>query len=108
MKHLITIALVLASAALFAQTIEKKIAPFNKVIVSPKINLVLVEGTNESVKLNYADVDPSKIRVTVKNRTLHIYLEGSRFTEKTQRVKFDGEVRKENVYRGATITAYVT
>lgn len=108
MKHFLTLALVLASTALIGQSIEKKIAPFNKIIVSPKINLVLVEGTNESVKIDYANVDVSKIRVTVKNRTLHIYLEGSRFTEKTQRVKFNGEVRKENVYRGATITAYVT
>ena len=108
MKQIATLTFVLVSTVLFAQSIEKKVGSFNKIIASPKINLVLVEGTEESVKINYANVDASKIRVTVKNKTLRIYLDGSRFTEKRERVQLDGEVRKENVYRHASITAYVT
>jgi len=91
-----------------AQTIEKKVGHFKKVIASPKINLVMVAGESESVKIHYANVDISKINVAVKNNTLHIYLDGSKYTEKRERVKRDGWVDKESVYRNASITAYVT
>jgi hypothetical protein len=96
------------SSAAIAQSIEKKVDHFNKIIASPKINLVLVEGTSESVRINYANVDPSNIKVTVKNHTLRIFLEGSRYGDKLKRVQHDGEVRKEKVYRDAVVTAYVS
>ena len=108
MKKIITLALLLASRALFAQSIEKNVEHFNKIIASPKINLVLTEGDVESVKINYANIDPSKINVKVRNHKLRIYLEGSRFTEKQKRVQKDGWVDKESVYKHANITAYVT
>ncbi len=93
---------------LSAQSIEKQVGHFKKVIASPKINLVMVAGQTESVKINYENIDASKINVIVKNKTLHIYLDGSRFTERRKRVKKDGWVEKESVYRNASITAYVT
>src|SRR5689334_18835555 len=108
MKKSLALLFICLTSTLLAQSIEKKVNRFNKVIASPKINLVMVEGTSESVKINYANIDPAKINVVVKHNTLRIYLDGSRFTEKTKRVTFDGEVRKENVYRDASITAYVT
>src|ERR1041385_1201477 len=108
MKPPLTLLLFCAAVSLHAQTFEKKVKPFVKVIASPKINLVLVEGANESVKINYANVDPSKINVTVNNNTLRIYLESSRITEKRKRVRFDGEVRIEKLYRDAIVTAYVS
>jgi hypothetical protein len=104
----LTLLLACFSITVSAQTIEKKVGHFNKVIASPKINLVLVAGMNESVKINYANVDPSKINVTVSNKTLRIYLDGSRFTEKRKRVNYDGEVRKVNAYHDASVTAYVS
>jgi len=109
MKTFIASLLVVASAlASAAQTIEKKVGHFKKVVVSPRINLVMVAGENESVKISYAHVDVSKINIVVKNSALHIYLDGSKFTEKRQRVKKDGWVEKESIYRNASITALVT
>lgn len=108
MKKSLALLFICSSAALLAQSLERKVNHFNKVIASPKINLVMVEGSSESVKINYANIDPSKIHVVAKHNTLHIYLDGSKFTEKRKRIKFDGEIRKENVYRDASITAYVT
>ncbi|HTH55943.1 MAG TPA: DUF2807 domain-containing protein [Cyclobacteriaceae bacterium] len=108
MKKSLTLLFICSSATLIAQTFEKKLNHFSKVVASPKINLVMMEGPNESVKIVYANVDPSKINMVVRHRTLHIYLDGSKFTEKRKRVNFDGEVRKENVYRDVSITAYVT
>lgn len=108
MKKSLALLFICATSTLLAQSLEKKVNHFNKVIASPKINLVMMEGMSESVKINYANVDASKINVVVKNNILRIYLDGSRFTEKKKRVAFDGEVRKESVYRDASITAYVT
>jgi len=93
---------------LSAQRFEKNVGRFKKVIVSPRINLVMVAGENESVKINYSNIDASNINVVVKSHALHIYLDGSKFTEKRQRVKKDGWVEKESMYRNASITAYVT
>ncbi len=91
-----------------AQAIEKNLGHFKKVVASPKINLVMVAGDNESVKINYSNIDPSKINIVVKNNALHIYLDGSKYTEKRERVKKDGWVEKESIYRNANVTAYVT
>lgn len=108
MKKSLALLLICSASSLLAQSFEKKLSPFNRVIASPKINLVMVEGTSEAVKIIFANVDPSKINVVVKHHTLRIYLDGSRFTEKRKRVTFDGEVRKENVYQEASVTAYIT
>ncbi|MGC4021374.1 MAG: DUF2807 domain-containing protein [Cyclobacteriaceae bacterium] len=108
MKKLVILAFICLGVSVSAQTLEKKVDHFNKIIASPKINLVLVEGENESVKIDYANIDPSKIHISVKGKVLRIYLDGSRFTEKKERVNFNGEVRMMNKYRDATITAYVS
>ncbi|MBI3481652.1 MAG: DUF2807 domain-containing protein [Bacteroidetes bacterium] len=108
MKKIIFPVFLFASTVLFAQSFEKKVGHFGKIIASPKINLVLVEGNEESVKIDYANVDPDKINVKVKHNKLHIYLDGSKFTEKQRRVQKDGWVNKESMYKNASITAYVT
>jgi len=109
MKASVVATLVICSfTSLFCQNIEKKVGSFKRIIASPKINVVLVPGTEESVKITYANVDPSKINVTVKNKTLRIFLDGSRFLEKRRRVTHGGWVGKENVYSNASITAYIT
>ncbi len=109
MKLLCTIFILsAASISLSAQSLEKDVRHFKKIVASPRINLVMVQGETESVKITYANVDASKINVRVKNNTLRIYLDGSRFTEKRKRVKKDGWVAKESAYRDASITAYVT
>src|SRR6478736_7573811 len=109
MKTSVLALLIIASTLSgYAQTIEKKVSPFKKVIASPKINLVMIAGETESVKINYLNIDASKINVVVKNKALHIYLDGSKYTEKRERVKKDGWVDKVGAYRDASITAYVT
>jgi hypothetical protein len=109
MKSLITVFLISATVTcLPAQNLEKKVGHFKNVIASPRINLVLVPGETESVKINYINIDASKINAYVKNTTLRIYLDGSRFTEKRRRLKRDGWVEKERIYHDASITAYVT
>lgn len=108
MKNISLPILLFVAGSSFAQTLEKKVDHFDQVIVSPKINLVLVQGDDESVKINYSNVSESKINVKVKNHKLHIYLDHAKFLEKRRKYRSDGETRKESIYKDAVVTAYVT
>ena len=109
MKPLFTIFMLSAAvSSLSAQHLEKNVRHFNKIVVSPRINLVMVQGETESVKISCTNIDVSKINVRVKHNTLQIYLDGSRFTEKRKRVKKNGWAEKESIYSNASVTAYVT
>ena len=46
-----------------AQEIQKKLDPFDKIIVSPKINLVLQKGEQESILIKYSNVTADKINI---------------------------------------------
>ncbi|HKZ36467.1 MAG TPA: hypothetical protein VJ184_02375, partial [Chryseolinea sp.] len=70
----------------FAQEIIKDLKSFNKVIASPKINLILEQGEQESIRLIYSNVEPSKINIKVQGNTLRVYLDEAKVTEKTYRV----------------------
>jgi len=51
---------------------------FNKVIISPYIQVVFVRGETESVTVNELLADSSKLHVDVRGATLRIYLEGAK------------------------------
>lgn len=108
MKTLLTLLVVVSFSTISAQSLEKKVGHFAKVVASPKINVVLVKGDNESVKINYSGIEESKINVVVKNNSLHIYLDKSKFTEKRERVRQNDWEGKKGIYSGANITAYIT
>ncbi|HEY5918687.1 MAG TPA: DUF2807 domain-containing protein [Chryseolinea sp.] len=94
----------LASQFVQAQEISKDLKSFSKVIVSPKINLILEQGDQENIRLTYSNVGADKINIVVQGNTLRVYLDEAKVTEKTYR---DGN-QKRGVYHDATVTAYVT
>jgi hypothetical protein len=108
MKIISLLFFLLICSASFAQTIEKKVDAFDQIIVSPKINLVLVQGNEEAVKINFSNVSESKINVKVRNHKLHLFLDHAKFLEKRRRIHKDGDVIKQSIYKDASITAYVT
>jgi hypothetical protein len=87
------------------QEIVKDLKSFNKVIASPKINLILERGDQESIRLIYSNVEPAKINIRVQGNTLRVYLDDAKVTEKTYRV--NGH-EKRSIYHDASVTAYVT
>ncbi len=97
----------LICSAYVSQAQEKKnfpVLPFNKLIVSPHINVVLQEGAEEKVEISSRRVDERDIHVDIDGQTLRIYLEGARLTPRNH---------KENgmswdAYRDVEVTAYVT
>lgn len=88
------------------------IGNFEKIVVSPHINLVLIEGDDPAVRIESANIDARKINVETDNNVLSIYLEGARFNNKYEKYEqYDKQHRskwREDVYRDAEVTAFVT
>ena len=88
-----------------AQEINKELRSFDKIIASPKINLILEKGEQESIRLVYDDISEGEINIEVKGKTLRIYLDNSRITERTEWFQ---SREGRNPYEDASVTAYVT
>lgn len=101
-------AVVLITLALptsFAQEITRDLKSFKKIIVSPRINLILEQGENESIRLTHSNVNADKINIKVQGNTLRIYLEDAKVTEKMYRTNGN---QKRSIYHDASVTAFVT
>lgn len=99
-------ALLLAANTVIAQDIEKKLNHFNRVVVSPKINLVLIPGNEESVRISYTDVDRHRIKIEQSGRKLHIYLEDAKIYDIGE--KRENMFERRERYKYTQVTAYVT
>ena len=102
---LVIVSLGLAIQFAQAQEITRDLKSFNKIIVSPKINLILEQGETENIRLTYSNVDADKINIKVQGNTLRVYLDEAKVAEKTYRT--DGN-QKRSIYHDAAVTAYVT
>lgn len=99
MKALLTsIFAAIAFSTAFAQAdsqINQKLKPFDKIVVSPKIDLILVAGDTESIRIDYNGVDERDIIISQRGKRVHVYLD-------------KGKINLYRRYRYANITAYVT
>lgn len=86
------------------EEITKDLRSFNRVIASPKINVILEEGDHESIRLVYSNVSADKINIEVKGKTLRLYLDDAKVVDKLEREHWG----KTSVYKNANVTAYVT
>ena len=97
--------LTLVSHFVLAQEISQDLKSFSKVIVSPKINLILEQGDHENIRLTYSNVSADKINIIVQGNTLRVYLDEAKVTEKTYRT---GDNQRRGIYHNVSVTAYVT
>jgi len=88
-----------------AQDTETSIKSFDKIIASPRVNVVLTQGTKESIRILYNSVPPEHVNVVVKHGKLKVYLDRARITEKQVR---NSAGSRHGIYEGSSITAYVT
>lgn len=88
------------------EEVIRKVPSFDKISVSPKINLVLEKGDKESVRVAYSNISPGKINVEVVGSKLRIYLDQARLVDKRDRSS-DNHSRVSR-YHDVTVTAYVT
>lgn len=94
-----------AAQSVSAQEIIKDLKSFSKIVVSPKINLILEQGDQEHIRLTYANVDEGKINIKVKGNTLRVYLDDAKVAEKSYK---SNRNEKQSLYHDAVVTAYVT
>src|SRR5918993_1124677 len=106
-KFITSILFVVSAGVLCAQEISKPLGSFCKIVVSPRVNLILEKGDHEGIRLVYNNVTPDKINIEVNNRTLRIYLDDAKVTDRLEVISTH-PTQKRSVYHDATITAYVT
>lgn len=107
-NYLIFIALFTGSSLSFGQEIQKKLSPFSKITVSPKINLILEKGSEESIRILYTNIDAGKINAEVEGNKLSIFLDQARLVDKRERTDEYNYDSKTSIYHNAEVTAYVT
>ena len=81
---------------------------FEKVIVSPHLQVTFVRGDKEVVTIEKASVPLDKLNIEVYGKTLRIYLDGAKMVTKHEKIKGDGWKRKTPIYKGTIVTATVT
>lgn len=91
-----------------AQSKVIDVETFDKVIVSPHIEVVFKEGDKESVLVESITVPNEKLNVIVKNNTLNIYLDGAKITADKKKEKINGNKRKTPIYIGTVVKAIIT
>ena len=80
MKNLILVAAVtFIQISGHCQIFEKQLSNFNKIVVSPYIDVELQKGTTEGIKIVYSNVEADKINVQVKGKTLRVYMDDAKF-----------------------------
>ncbi len=102
-----TIIIIFVFKATFAQT-TTAVNHFDKVIVSPHIQVTFVEGNEESVMIDKSNVSDDKINIEVNGKTLRIYLDGAKEITKNKKVYNNDYKAKQPIYHGTEVTATVT
>ena len=84
-----------------------KVSHFDKVIVSPHIEVTFVEGDEETVIIEKSMVNNDKINIEVNGKTLRIYLDGAKEVTKNETVNETGNNERRPIYKGTVLTATV-
>ena len=91
MKHLLILILTfVASIPAFSQNISETIDPFDRIVASQFVNVVLEKGDQESVRIEYNGIDPEYVNVKVKRKKLQIYLTDARVVERKSKYHYNG------------------
>ncbi|MBQ0735861.1 head GIN domain-containing protein [Aquimarina celericrescens] len=108
-QYLVTFILFLVS--IIAGYAQKTVAVdnFDKVIISPHIQITFEEGNDENVVIESTNVPEDKINIKVEGKTLRIYLDGAKMITKNEKVYNEkGWKTKRSIYKGTQVVAKVT
>lgn len=107
-QHLFNVALLfLVTATTFAQR-TVNVETFDKVIISPHIEVTFVEGADESVLIEHLQVSEDKLNIEVEGKTLRVYLEGAKDIPKNKKEYVNGHKMKRPLYKGTQATVTIT
>ena len=107
LKGFILVCVVVFGTDAFGQSKRINVNHFDKVIISPHIQINFVEGTEESVTIESNKVTDDKVTIEVKGKTLRIYLDDAKIVTKSEKQKEEWKGKRE-IYKGTIITATVT
>jgi hypothetical protein len=107
LKCYVTILIIFGFKTISAQT-TTTVNHFNKVIVSPHVQVTFIEGDKESVTIEKSTVSNEKINIEVNGKTLRIYLDGAKEVTKNEAVYEEGHKVKRPIYNGTVVSAIVT
>lgn len=113
MKNSFFIGSVLIMAFFFVREVSAQSKPimvraFDKVIVSPHIEVTLKEGNEESVVIENAKLPFEKINAEVVGKTLRIYLDGAKVITKSERINNGHYNGSRSIYEGTMATVTIT
>ncbi|MGB5435885.1 MAG: head GIN domain-containing protein [Maribacter sp.] len=91
-----------------SQTTSVSVDSFNKVIVSPHVQVTFQQGDSETVAVESSTVSVDKINIEVNGKTLRMYLDGAKEVTKSEKTNEDGYKRKKSIYKGTVVKATVT
>src|SRR5579871_2412352 len=104
LKYSITAVIIFMCATALAQT-KTPVRHFDKIIVSPHIQVTFVEGNEENVVIEKCGVPLDKIHIEVNGKTLRVYLEGAKEITKNED---DGYTGRRAIYHGTVVAATIT
>ncbi len=81
---------------------------FDKVIISPHIQVTFEAGDSEGVTIKNAYLPEEKINIEVVGKTLRIYLDGAKMVTKQEKYSDNGWKGKRSIYKGTQVVAKVT
>ncbi|QNM86570.1 DUF2807 domain-containing protein [Polaribacter pectinis] len=94
--------------SLTAQKTIKLKEKFDKVIVSPHIEVVFKKGDKASIKIEEISVPIEKFNYELEKGTLQVYLEGAKTYTKNKKVVIRNQERKVPLYKNRVATLIIT
>ena len=103
---IILLALFFNTSVSKAQSKTFQVKNFDKVIVSPHIEVVFKTGDKEEVIIESITEPMQKLNVEVKNKTLQLYLDGAQIATKKDKIN-STEYKTVPLYKGTVVKATI-
>lgn len=100
--------LLFINSNLNAQEIIKLASNFNKIIVSPHIEVTFKKGEKASIEIENINVPREKFQYELENGTLQVYLEGAKTYTKNKKLLIRNSERKIPLYEYRAVKVIIT
>lgn len=100
--------LLFINSNLNAQNKIKLEASFDKIIVSPHIEVIFKQGNEASIVIEDISVSLEKFKYELEKGTLQVYLEGAKTYTKNKKIVVKNSERKVPLYKGRVVKLIIT
>ena len=105
---ILTSLLLVITVSLNAQSKIISLQSFDKVVVSPHIQVKFIQGDKETIEIEDISVPFEKFNIEQSGKTLHIYLDDAKMTTKNETQKTNNHKVKHPIYNGTIVRATIT